>query len=142
MPPAVRFVLRHPASVVLVLVAALAAASVFLFARPQYHPRYENEMIDFATRHYYSPAVVRQAFAAHGIRLRYSGRARMVTWLSNTPSFEAHDLSVLVAPRAGEGSWGPKLEPYDERFGNVLVTYGGSDQHLLRQIKGAVGALR
>ncbi|MEP6908945.1 MAG: hypothetical protein ABI896_00785 [Actinomycetota bacterium] len=48
----------------------------------------------------------------------------------------------MVAPRTGTGSWGPKLEPYDERFGNVAVTYGGPDDDLLTRIKAAVSSLR
>jgi hypothetical protein len=51
-------------------------------------------------------------------------------------------IQVQVGPRTGTGSWGPKLEPYDERFGNVLVTYGGHDEQLLGGIKAAVSDLR
>jgi hypothetical protein len=50
--------------------------------------------------------------------------------LNGDPSFFADALQVEVGPRAGTGSWGPKLESYDERFGNVLVTYGGHDEQL------------
>lgn len=42
----------------------------------------------------------------------------------------------------GTGSWGPKLEPYDERFANILVTYGGTDEYLLARVEDAVAALR
>jgi hypothetical protein len=55
---------------------------------------------------------------------------------------EADALQVMIGPPKGRGSWGPKLEPYDERFGNVLVTYGGEDEQLLRRVKAAVSALR
>jgi hypothetical protein len=51
-------------------------------------------------------------------------------------------LQVMVGPKTGRGSWGPKLEPYDERFDNVLVTYGGHDEALLRQVEAAVSDLR
>lgn len=54
----------------------------------------------------------------------------------------ADALNVVVGPRTGTGSYGPELEPYDERFGNVLVTYGGEDEQLLEQIENAVDALR
>jgi hypothetical protein len=48
----------------------------------------------------------------------------------------------MVAARRGSGSWGPKLDAYDVRFGNVLVTYGGRDHALLRRIESAVSDLR
>lgn len=53
-----------------------------------------------------------------------------------------HALNVVVGPRTGTGSYGPRLEPFDERFGNVLVTYGGKDERLLERIENAVDALR
>jgi len=31
---------------------------------------------------------------------------------------------------------------YDQRFGNVLVTYGGEDERVLDRVKGAVDVLR
>ena len=143
MPRAVRFLPRHPASIVLLATAMLATASVFVFARPQYHPRYESVMVDFSRQHYYSPAVVRRAFAAQGIRLRHPTRVgSSILWLSTTDPPSTHGLSVMVGPRTGHGSWGPKLEAYDERFGNLLVTYGGSDEHRLERIKAAVASLR
>lgn len=123
--------------------AVLATAGVFVFARPEYRPQYESEMIDFSKQHYYSPASVRQAFAGEGIRLREVSRFAELLFLSNRPRpLPADALNVVVGPRTGTGSYGPELEPYDERFGNVLVTYGGEDEQLLEQIENAVDALR
>ena len=48
----------------------------------------------------------------------------------------------MFAPHDGKGSWGPKLERYDERFGNLFVTYGGHDTALLRRVKAAVSDIR
>jgi hypothetical protein len=48
----------------------------------------------------------------------------------------------VIGPRTGTGSYGPELEPYDERFGNVLVTYGRDDAQLLERVSAAVDALR
>jgi hypothetical protein len=63
--------------------------------------------------------------------------------LSTTPDrLTADALNVVVGPRAGRGSYGPELESYDERFGNVLVTYGGGDKRLLDRVKAAVDVLR
>jgi hypothetical protein len=45
-------------------------------------------------------------------------------------------------PCVPTGSFGPKLEPYDERFGNVMVTYGRKDERMLDRVKAAVAALR
>jgi hypothetical protein len=137
------FALRHPLTLLVVLVALLATAGVFLFARPEYRRDYESEMIDFSTQHYYSPSSVRQAFAAEGIRLREVNRIGGMLILSNTPRhFTADALNVVVGPQTGKGSYGPKLEPYDVRFGNLLVAYGGTDERLLDRVETAVAALR
>ena len=128
------------APLLVIATAVLATAGVFTFARPQYHPRYESKTIDFSKQHYYAPAEIRRAFAAHGIALR-SGDVSW--WLGNGPApWKADALQVLVGPRHGKGSWGPKLEPYDERFGNVFVSYGGHDEHLLDRVKAAVSDIR
>ena len=126
------------------MLAALAAlAAVFTFARPAYHSQSESKMIDFSKEHYYSPSVVRRAFAGRGITLHAGDRSGGLTWLSNVPlPFPADSLQVMVAERNGRASWGPKLQPYDVRFGNVLVTYGGSDERLLERAKAAVAVLR
>lgn len=126
------------------MLAALAAfAAVFMFARPAYHAQYESKMIDFSSEHYYSPSVVRRSFAGHGITLHPGDRSGGLTWLSSAPlPFPADSLQVMIAERNGRASWGPKLQPYDERFGNVLVTYGGNDERLLERVKAAVAALR
>jgi hypothetical protein len=137
------FALRHPLTLLVVLVALLATAGVFLFARPEYRPDYESEMIDFSKQHYYSPSSVRQAFAGEGIRLGETSRVGGMIILSTTPDpLTADALNVVVGPRTGRGSYGPELESYDERFGNVLVTYGGDNERLLGRVKAAVDALR
>jgi hypothetical protein len=137
----VRLMLRHPASFVLVLSACATIAAVFIFVGPAYHPKYESKMIDFSTVRYYSPDVVRNAFAEQGIELRVSSRFYGITTLSRVAVPDADALQVMVAPRTGRASWGPKLEPYDERFGNVAVMYGHDDAELLTNIKSAVSSL-
>jgi hypothetical protein len=134
--------LRSPIS--LVLVGALAAtAAVFVFARPQYHSSNESVMIDFSEREYHSPDAVQAAFAAHGVHLRVVGRFYGVTTLSDESApVEADALQVVVGPKSGRGSWGRETEPYDERFDNLLVTYGGDDESLLAAVKSAVSDLR
>lgn len=138
------FPLRHPISLLVVLGAFAATAAVFAFARPEYHPPNESKMIDFAKVHYYSPGAVRSAFAQHGIRL-YAGAAPgkgMVWFGTGRPPFPAASLQVMVGSRRGKASWGAKLEPYDVRFGNVFVSYGGRDRRLLTRAKAAVAELR
>jgi len=136
-----RLVLRYPAPFLVVLSACATIAAVFAFARPAYGPTNEERMIDFAAVRYYSPALVRSAFADQGVQLRES-RAFEITVLTQSRNPRADDLQVMVAPRTGTGSWGPKLERYDERFGNVAVTYGGRDEQLLARVQTAVSALR
>ena len=137
------FAVRHPLTLLVVLVALLATAGVFVFARPAYQPEFESKTIDFSEVTYYSPASVRRAFAAEGIRLREASRVGGMLILSDTPGqLTADALNVVVGPRTGSGSYGPELESYDERFGNVLVTYGGEDAQLVEQVEAAVDALR
>jgi hypothetical protein len=137
------FALRHPLTFLVVLAALMATSGVFLFARPEYEPQYESELIDFSKVEHYSAASVRQAFAAEGISLREASRVGGLLILSNTPGHLTADaLNVVVGPRTGTGSYGPELERYDERFGNVLVTYGGKDERLLKRVGAAVDALR
>ena len=136
-----RLVVRHPAPFLVVLSACATIAAVFAFARPAYHPQYESKMIDFSQVRHYSPDAVRTAFAEQGIRLRPNSRFFGITMFSRVAVPDADALQVLVGPKTGKASWGPKLEPYDERFGNVYVSYGGTDERLLGKVKAAVSIL-
>jgi hypothetical protein len=98
-------------------------------------------MIDFSQVRYYSPDAVRSAFAEQGIRLQRKSSFYGITMFSRVAVPDADALQVLVGPKAGKASWGPKLEAYDERFGNVYVSYGGTDEQLLSKVKAAVSIL-
>ena len=137
-----RLVFRHPAPFVLVLSACATLAAVFTFARPQYHPQYESKMVDFSQVRHYSPDTVRSAFADQGIRLQRNSTFYGITMFSRVAVPDVDALQVLVGPKTGKASWGPELEPYDERFGNVFVTYGRRDEQLLAGVKAAVSSLR
>jgi hypothetical protein len=137
-----RLVTRHPAPFLVVLSACATVAAVFAFARPAYHPKGESKTIDFSTVRHYSPDAVRNAFAGQGIQLRVNSHFYGITLFSRVAVPDADALQVMVGPRAGKASWGPKLEPYDERFGNVYVSYGGDDTQLLAGVKTAVSTLR
>lgn len=128
-------------SILVVVCATLSTFAVFTFARPQYHPRYESKMIDFSEQNYLSPDSVRVAFAKQGIRLKTSS-AFEFTLLNLPRAVQADDLQVVVGPRTGTASFGPKLESYDNRFENVMVTYAGHDDQLLQKVKAAVSSLR
>jgi hypothetical protein len=132
------------ASLLVVGAALLVTVGIFTFARPEYHPPNESKMIDFSKQHYYSPALVRKTFAAHGIVLHVGASPGLgMAWMGHTPvPFPADSLQVMVGPRTGRGSWGAKLEPYDERFGNVFVSYGRHDDGLLRRVKAAASDMR
>lgn len=137
-----RLVARYPAPFIVVLSACATIAAVFTFARPQYHPRYESKTIDFSQVRHYSPDAVRSAFAKQGITLRANSHFYGITMLSKVAVPDADALQVSVGPRTGKVDWGPKLEPYDERFANVAVTYGGRDAKLLERVKTVVSSLR
>lgn len=126
----------------LVCVALVATAGVFTFAKPVYHPPNESKTIDFSKTDYFSPRLVRSAFARHGIVLTGITQAGFALLSNKKPPWPAASLQLAVAPHDGKGSWGSKLEPYDERFGNVFVTYGGHDEKLLRRVKAAVADIR
>lgn len=132
------------ASVLLLTAALFVTAGVFTFARPEYHPPNESKTIDFSKEHYYPLPAVKRAFAAHGIALDAGDAPGPgFAWLGyGPPPFRAASLQVIVAPHNGRASWGAKLEPYDERFGNVFVTYGGHDDALLHRVKAAVSDIR
>ena len=120
---------NHPASVLVLLGAVLSVATVFVYTRGR--------------QRYYSPDLVKRSFAAHGVLLRNATSPDGVRILSLRPvPLEAWALQVAVAGRTTKVSWGPKLEPYDERFGNVDVTYGGHDETLLERVRAAVADLR
>jgi hypothetical protein len=138
------FVVRYPVAVAVLTIAFLATAGVFVFARPAYHRQYESKMIDFSKERHYDRGAVRAAFAAHGIELYAAeGPVRGSSWFANRPApWPADALQVIVMPATGKGSFGPKLERYDERFGNVIVTYGGHDEELLDRVEATVDRLR
>jgi hypothetical protein len=138
-----RLAARQFVGVLLVAAMLLVTVGVFTFARPAYHSPNESATIDFAKEHHYPLAAVKRAFAAHGIVLHSGATSAGFVWLGATPPpFRMDSLQVLVAPRNGRGSWGPEVERYDERFGNVFVTYGGHDDALLARIKAAVSDIR
>jgi hypothetical protein len=83
-------------------------------------------------------------------RVRSRGLAAPVTQLARDtcscftairPPQTTDKLSVLVGTRTGLVGFGAKYNAYDERFENVMITYGGSDEALLARIKAAVAAL-
>ncbi len=134
---------RHLVGALLVASMLFVTVGVFTFARPAYRAPNESRTIDFSKEHHYALADVKRAFAAHGIVLHAGARSAGFAWLGSGPApFRADSLQVIVAPRNGRASWGDKVSPYDARFGNVLVTYGGHDGTLLARVKAAVSDIR
>jgi hypothetical protein len=132
---------RYSVSILIVVGATLASLASFTFPGPQYHPRYESKMIDFSEQNHLSADTVLRAFAKHGIRLE-SSSAFGFTPLDIPRAGQADELQVVVGPRTGTESFEPKLESYDNRFENVMITYGGHDEQLLQKVKAAVSSLR
>lgn len=138
-----RLLTRHPVSFAIVLAVAAAVAAVFTFARPQLESEPGTETVDLAEKDYISPDTVRAAFAAESLPLQYKARSGpLIVLHSDPPPQTAEKLSVVVGARTGRVGFGAKYNAYDERFENVMVTYGGGDGALLARIEAAVARLK
>jgi hypothetical protein len=137
------FLARYRASVTILVAAFVATIGVFVFARPEYRSAHESDPVDLAAQFYFEPVSVKRAFAAEGVDLSHSAKFEGITTLSDVPHWDVTNLTVTVAPRTGTVDWGPKFQDqYDERFGNLLVQYGGEDEELLARVKAAVATLQ
>jgi hypothetical protein len=143
-------VARHPLVVLIVAVAVAITAAVFVFARPQYRPEVTVRNYDMSTRTHFTVRQVREAFAAHGIDLRYSRLLRgevRGTWVMNlsaVPAIESDTSHLNVSvfgPRTKLG-WGLTHQRLETITGNVTATYDGGDDSVLRRAKAAVADLR
>lgn len=137
--------IRHRLALAIVLAAAAATAGVFAFARPEYRPQYDSEMIDVAKLHHYPLAEVRAAFAKHGLPLRYDNGGSPVRMLGTTAprTWDTTAFNVYyLTTTSGRVSWGPELDTaWEKRLGNLLVHYGGHDDAVLARVKAAVDEL-
>jgi hypothetical protein len=145
MHPQMNPLTRHPVSIAIVLAALAAVAAVFILARPEFQGKSEGEWINLAEQDTISPAAVRAAFAAEGVRLRYGYDWDGGVVLSNVPPAEQgrrEDVQVIVGGGIGNVDFGPKVSSYDERFENILVSYDGTDAATLHRVKAAVHTLK
>jgi hypothetical protein len=136
---------RHPVPTAIVLAALATVVAVFTLGRPESRAKSEDRMINLAAQDTISPTAVRAAFAAEGVRLRYSYDWEFGVVLSNVPPAEQgrqKDIQVMVGGRAGSVDFGPKVSSYDERFENILVTYDGTEAATLDRVKAAVSKLK
>jgi hypothetical protein len=132
-------VVRYRLSLAVVLVAVTATACFLAFGLPR-TPTPNERRVDLARVHYYSPALVKRTFAAHGIHLRYGYAVTSYLHVLST-SRTSDELSVDVGGRKGQVSWGPK-HAYDHTLGNLDVRYDGTNPNTLAAVKAAVAALR
>lgn len=140
--------LRYPISFFVIVFALLATAAVFTVARPRFRPAIEIETVDLSKPPHHSVSDVRSAFAGEGIRLTSAGHDSIsaTTTLGLGPlPWDDSDLWVTVFPQKGvlgigHGEWEKSI--FEQRLGNVLVHYGGTDADLLEQVKRAVTTLR
>jgi hypothetical protein len=141
---------RHVLSLGVIVFSLAIVGTVFTFARPQYRPTSYYATVDMAHRDHYTVAQIEHVFGAHAIPLQvmnHTGNAK-------------HGLIFLARPRRGrlaptflvtvfgteaKVSFGPaSTTTYDERFGNVDVSYGNPhpNEALLDRIKAAVADLQ
>lgn len=135
----VQITVRNWLAAVTVLVVLAATGAFFAFGQSS-----DGRAVDLSAAHYYSPAVVREAFDAHGIQLRYASAADVSPrWLSATPlPAPTTAMYVLLGARTGRVDWGRKSSGFDQPVGNLLVHYGGRNATTLAEVKAAVRALR
>lgn len=138
--------MRHLLATTMVVAAFAIVAAVFVFARPQYRP-YETKNYDMATRPHYTVREVREAFAAHGVDLRYqsllpgANGAWMVSLAAVPFPVDVSHLNVSVfGPRAKIG-WNTSHQRLEAIRGNVAVTYDGRSGDVVRRAKAAIASL-
>jgi membrane-bound lytic murein transglycosylase B len=141
---------RHVLSLGVLVFALAIVGTVFTFARPEYRPVSNTTTVDMARQHQYTVAQIERAFATHAIPLA----------VINRNGDAKHGAVFLARPRRGPLAptflvtrFGPEAKvmfgpasttTYEERFGNVDVSYGMPHPNaaLLARIKAAVADLR
>jgi hypothetical protein len=136
----------HLLAVSLVLVAAACTGAAFAFARPGYHAQVTEQAIDLSSGKHYTTSVVRDAFAAQGLRLTpTSGTlpgAKMFTDSHPGSTLDDAFLVTIWKPTATVyvGTTGPKAL-YEKWVGNVSVSYGGHDRSFAARVAAAADSL-
>jgi len=141
----VPWIYRHAVAVVAVAVALVGTAGVFVFAKPTYQPAVTSKTVDMTTQDHYTIAEVRPAFAAQGIVLiRRSGAGGTTYFSDKHPGVAGDSLLVTIFdPHAKVGFCTVCAAiPYEQRLGNLLVSYGGRDAGLLSKVRAAVAAVK
>jgi hypothetical protein len=141
---------RHVLSLGVLVFSLAIVGFVFTFARPGYRPTSSTTTVDMANQDHYTVAQVERVFDAHAIRLE----------VMNHNGDAKHGVVFLARPRRGrlaqtflvtlfgteaEVMFGPaSTTTYDERFGNVDVSYGipHPNAAFLARIKAAVADLQ
>lgn len=136
--------------VALVVIAGVVALSVLTVVRPQYDNGRSFEQIDLRKVRHSSLTEVRRAFLVQGIEFVAPATSRfpnatMTALGVERPPWLDDDLYVIVFGNTGSvtfdrDDWEPDV--YEERVGNVLVHYGGTDEQMLESVRRAVVALR
>jgi len=141
----VTLALRHPLSSGILVLAVLGILATVAVARPRYPDGVRTENVDLAQESQHSLADVKASFAEQGIALNYTSVASGVTWVGATPPpWSEVDLYAMVMPARGtvglgHGDW--ENAYFEQRAGNVIVHYGGSDEATLTKVKRAIAAL-
>ena len=141
---------RHTLSLAILIFALAIVGAVFTFARPTYHPSNGTTTVDMTGERHYTVAQVERAFASHAVHLvvaNHDGNARhgLIFLAPPRPRGVPSDFLVTLFGTEAKVMFGPDTSPsYDERFGNVDVSYGRPhpDEVLLARIKAAVSDLQ
>jgi hypothetical protein len=132
---------RHTAPAALVVMAVCLTAVALLLLRPSGNPGAEVHVPNLAPGHHFNAAHVRNAFAAHGLHLRFSTPLTWGVTLSTTrPPFSDDTLYVMVEKGDRPPAW--NVPTHDIEIGNLDIHYGGASEHVRTSVQAAVNALR
>jgi hypothetical protein len=135
----------HRIAVGVVAAALIATAGLFALARPAYHARVTEKLVDMRHEDHYRPAEVMRAFATQGIalvRVNHDGGTSFYKGRHLGPADDSF-LVTLIDPNVTVGfETGTRKIGYEQRLGNLDVSFGWHDDTLVGRIKAAMKAVK
>jgi predicted small integral membrane protein len=136
---------RHAVAVAAIAAALSATAGIFVVARPAYHPRVTDVLVDMTKEDHYTVAEIRAAFARESLRLYVLSTENGIVNLSTQRHGPSAFLVSIFAPTSKVDFTAPGVGVHalvERRVGNVMISYGGHDRALAARIEAAADALK